>query len=334
MRNSIKTEQEFRDLILSGSDSWRLDSSLRVSEGFVEEFIDKFDTFCFWNYFSPSHSFFDKHFVNLVNSNTNNLLWFTKVPEDILEKYSHLLNKDRWLSVERKQTLSEAFIEKFAGFLNWDDIFIYQKLSFKFIKKWEHKINDTVFSILGNYQKLSIEFFMKNKDRFDWGFILENLTIEFARTFRDLIKWDHLDYYTKTNISEEFIDEFRDKLSNEVLRKNTFVYSEAFMERNLKKKVPFSVFLYKQPVSIDFILRHSNKLNKKNKFFILNNKKIKKDVEFWEKLGHLFEFSSIPFSKETLQEIIKKNLHKFDMDKFIADVDVAELVNFAKYLAV
>lgn len=331
----IKTEQEFRDFLGSNSKArfFSLNPLLKLSEGFIEEFMGRLGNVNIFNYFKPSDLFIEKHFVSLMKS--WNLLFNVKINEVILDKFSNLIGE--WHTVSYRQNLSEAFIEKYADKVHWEYIFTHQTLSVPFLEKWGYKIPyNNFWLMISQNQKLPIEFIRKNRDLIHWSNIAKNLTVEVAREFGDLIQWRDINYYSDQNsFTEEFLNEFGHCLDLKrlfkAIRYNKTIFSEAFLEKNLKK-IPLNVIWASQSISPDFILRHSKKFTKTSKGLILQNENIKKDMEFYEKLGHLFQFSSIPFSDEALREIIRKNVYKFDMNKFIADGESNVLKGMAGYL--
>ena len=134
----LKTEQEVRDFLVKNPNSsisyYDLDSSLKLSEGFMEDFLPRVIGFInIFNYFKPSDAFIDKYFGDLVKGDLH-FLSSIKVKESILDKYSNLIQN--WEHVSFFQVLSESFIEKYADKVDWHSIFRYQKLSIQFIEKW------------------------------------------------------------------------------------------------------------------------------------------------------------------------------------------------------
>ncbi len=316
MRNSIKTEQEFRDFIknkgkFNTNDLYSLD--FKLNEGFVEEFIDELSTHCgFVEYCDLSEGFIEKHIDKIKISNI-----FDCYPcsEDFLERISYKFDNSDWVVLSRFMDLSENFIDKYADKLDWGGgIFFRQKLSIPFIEKHIDKLKNNpryneqdLWNTVFRNQKLSVPFIKKYLNWLEPYQLSNNpyLTLEIAREFKDIIEWVHIDYYGAFFLTEEFVNEFADKLNIKDCFSNN-AYSEAFCEKWYKrKKVPLNWILGQQAVSVDFILRYADKINSKGKKLILGNVGIKKDMEFWEKLGHLFEFSEIPFSRDVLVEFIR-----------------------------
>lgn len=332
----LKTEQEVRDFLVKNPNSsisyYDLDPSLKLSEGFMEDFLPRvIGNINIFNYFKPSDAFIDKYFGDLVKYGIHSV----KVKESILDKHSNLIQN--WEHVCYYQILSESFIEKYADKVDWHSIFRYQKLSIQFIEKWGGYKVKNFWELISAYQKLPIDFIRKNKDNLDWSTMWLSLNVEVAREFGDLIRWKKINYYGILYFDDEFLDEFGHYLDLKKLVNlssfNKVLCSESFLEKNLKK-IPLNSIFATQAVSPDFILKYSGKFTKTSKSLILNNKKIKKDMEFYEKVGHLFQFSDIPFKSEVLREIAKKNLYKFEVNQFIADADEESLKSFVKNLVV
>jgi len=82
------------------------------------------------------------------------------------------------------QKLSEKFIEKFQDKINWMWISIKQKLSEEFIEKYKDKVD---WYEISRYQKLSEELVIKFKQHIDIDYLLKEnmITQDF---YNDLIR--------------------------------------------------------------------------------------------------------------------------------------------------
>ena len=83
----------------------------KLSEEFIEKYIDKVE----W------------HFISINQ----------KLSESFIEKH---INKVEWDCISIYQTLSEEFIEKHYNKVNWNYIFQWQTLSKEFLQKHKNKI--------------------------------------------------------------------------------------------------------------------------------------------------------------------------------------------------
>ena len=136
----IKDIEKFFDDYISKSDCiikyvWDiLSNNQKLSEDFIEKYIDKVD----WHYIST----------------------YQTLSEEFIEKHIDKVDCSR---ISKYQTLSEEFIDKHSDNVIWYRISEYQKLSEEFIEKYIDKVEwDYIFQ----YQKLSKEFRQKHKDKF------------------------------------------------------------------------------------------------------------------------------------------------------------------------
>lgn len=89
----IRTEREFRDYLSYNPKKryFELDPNLVLSEGFVEEFMDKLlKSIDLFDYFTPSDAFIEKHFSNW-SFRSILLRKYGHVNEVILDKFSGLI---------------------------------------------------------------------------------------------------------------------------------------------------------------------------------------------------------------------------------------------------
>ena len=117
--NKIKIIEEIHDIekffdenIKNFEVDWAYISKYqKLSEEFIEKYIDKVD----WFYISI----------------------FQKLSESFIEKH---IDKADWYYISKYQILSESFIEKHSDKVDWYWILKYQKLSKKFIRKHKNNI--------------------------------------------------------------------------------------------------------------------------------------------------------------------------------------------------
>jgi hypothetical protein len=344
----FKCKKKFLEFLKSGKTLneyivLQFDEKLTGEE--IEPYLGNFiDNFYFFANCDITEEFFEKHFDELVTS-SDDIYLYVKLSEPFLEKCIPYWDNFVWSNVSASQKLSESFIEKYSDKVDWERIFSCQDLSIPFIEKWYRIIIDNIQNYQSGIYKLDARmlwnnilavqnldsaFVKKYFDKIDWNIISGSITLEIARDYKDYINWNLVSSYGRRDFSEEFADEFADKLNLSLLCESN-KFSEAFLEKHIKN-IKINNILATQSVSPDFILRHSGKFTKISKRLILKNNKIKKDMEFYEKVGHLFQFSSVPYSEDVLREIIKKNLYKFDVNQFIAGSDLGCLRQVGKFL--
>lgn len=341
----FKCKKKFLEFLKSGKTLnehilLQFDEKLTGEE--IEPYLGDFiDNFCYFANCDITEEFFEKHFDELVTS-SDDIYLYVKLSEPVLEKCVPYWDNFVWSNISASQKLSESFIEKYSDKVDWERIFSCQDLSIPFIEKWYRIVTDNIQSnaykldakMLWNnilaVQNLDSAFVKKYFDKMDWNIISGNINLEIARDYKDYINWYLVSYYGRRDFSEEFVDEFADKLNLSLLCVSD-KFSEAFLEKHIKK-IKINNILATQSVSPDFILRHIGKFTKISRRLILNNEGIKKDLEFYEKVGHLFQFSSIPFSEDVLRDIIRKNLYKFNVNQFIIGSDLDVLRGVAKHL--
>jgi hypothetical protein len=119
LTNKIKIIEEIKDIekffdenINNFKINWKCISiNQKLSEEFIEKYIDKVD----WDYISIRQ----------------------KLSESFIEKHKDKIN---WVYISQYQTLSESFIEKYGDKINWFRISRHQTLSEEFIEKHMDKI--------------------------------------------------------------------------------------------------------------------------------------------------------------------------------------------------
>ena len=150
----------------------------------VEKFFDKnINNFKFdWNNISEyqklSEEFIDKY-IDKVN--WSYISGYQKLSEEFIDKY---IDKVNWYFISRYQKLSEDFIEKHIGKVYWYNILMNQKLSESFIEKYINRV-DWVY--ISQYQTLSEEFIEKHYDKVNWYYISKHqkLSEEFRQKHSD-----------------------------------------------------------------------------------------------------------------------------------------------------
>ena len=126
----------------------------KLSEEFIEKYVDKIEWWYISRYQKLSESFIEKHIdkVDWVCISISQ-----KLSEVFIEKH---IDKINWRYISQCQTLSESFIEKHDDKVNWWYISKYQKLSESFIEKYIDKVYWCGI-LVG--QELSEEFRQKHK---------------------------------------------------------------------------------------------------------------------------------------------------------------------------
>lgn len=142
---------------------------------------------------------------------------YFKLIKDDLEQIE---SKEFWVSVSRSfdPHLSqdcEFFIKNFSNKLIWYYL-PYGKLSEDFIIKYQDKINWYRFS---SNAKLSERLLSLFKDRLNWKIISRRCSLpeDLIEKFQDYVVWFNVFHYR--NLSFEFKDKFKHKLTQEEIEK-------------------------------------------------------------------------------------------------------------------
>ena len=178
-----------------------------------------------------------------------------RVNELLNTNYVGRITKDDWDNISANKTLSEEFIEEFAGKVNWNTISYTQILSEEFIRRNADKLN---WYSISEYQKLSEAFIREFQDKVRWDKIsrYQKLSEPFIREFQDKIVWYCISAYQK--LSEAFIREFQDKVVWYLISKYQKL-SESFI-REFQDKVGWYGISEYQKLSESFINEFENKL--------------------------------------------------------------------------
>ena len=158
---------------------------------------------------------------------------YTKEEQNILKDYKvksfDELTELNWINISAYQKLSEKFIEKYENKVNWNYISFNQKLSEKFIKKFSNKV---YWNYISEYQKLTEKFIEKYENKVDWSYISYNqkLSEKFIEKNKDKVDWINISEYQK--LSEKFIEKYKDKINIEIQEKN---FKEKTLEEKLKE---------------------------------------------------------------------------------------------------
>lgn len=148
-----------------------------------------------------------------------------EVKEEIKKLYNHYnLSKNidnidnTWLEIFVKyHVVSEDFIREFEHYVNWINVFTYQKLSEDFINNYQHKVR---FELILKNQNLSNDFLRKifndvKKYNFTWReyeniIKYQKLSENFIKEYNQVLNWSCISAYQE--LSESFISEFRHKV--------------------------------------------------------------------------------------------------------------------------
>ena len=183
--------------------------------------------------------------------------------EEFMEEFSEYLE---WNAIAVRQKLTERFIYKYGNELDWGLISQYQTLSEKFMSNNSEDLN---WASLCYNQKMSDDFIIKHQKDIDWEALLDSiasysrnplsekvlkicyiyfdetcweslieknnweLTEDFLRTFFQYFDTDLLSHYVCYNdISEDFIEEYKDELSMYIILNSHHDLSDEFIRRH------------------------------------------------------------------------------------------------------
>ena len=115
-------EDAIRNIWENGElEKWHLDCDGIFDESLVREFWDRILNF-------------RKIFMNKQFSED-----FLR---EIIERWTW---NSKWDIISQTQQLSERFIEEYKDEWDWDKVFMYQRVSKNFIRKWKENVSDFVF---------------------------------------------------------------------------------------------------------------------------------------------------------------------------------------------
>lgn len=203
--------------------------------------------------------------------------------------------------ISAQEILSEEFMDKYNGYLFWEDLCQHQEMSEKFI---EDHINRIYPIPLLNRGLIGESFIRKYAFDINWKTISNSyahLSTEFLREFKDRIDWNrYFNYHVPT---EKFIEEFKDvvpwsyvpgrvKMSENFIRRHRLEMekyyafwtnicehqdlSEEFIEE-FAEKVDWKAVSYKQKLSKEMMHKYADKLEWR---YIISNQNI--DQKFVE----------------------------------------------------
>jgi hypothetical protein len=252
------------------------------------------------------------------------VLKFRLVPEDILELFIsiHDLSEDDWKLISFTQALSEGFIRKYRGKINWDELLSFSSktvLSVKFIKELipefdtlcldliemkiqEYYIND-IITVKENHDICALIEYERSVR--DWNYISSKkvLTEEFIRSNCDKVNWELISKFQK--LSPEFIDEFADNL-NWVVMSETQKLPEWLIDK-YANKVNWIKLCIHQKMTENFIDKHREDVNWK---FICEHQKLSED--FIDKFRDRVRWDIIFNCQILSEEFISNHSAQFD----------------------
>lgn len=130
------------------------------------------------------------------------------------------------------QKLSKKLIEKiylnYPGLIDWRLVIMHQKLSEKFIQKYESVFSESEFYMLPIWQKLSCSFIKKFKNKLNWMAISghQKLTLSFLEEFQNKVDWEDISRCQKLTlpIMKRFFNNLDwDIIINERMISNSFI---------------------------------------------------------------------------------------------------------------
>lgn len=197
--------------------------------------------------------------------------------------------------ISEQEKLSEEFMDKYNGYLFWEELCKNQEMSEEFIEKHISRIYPRPLLDRG---LIGERFIRKYAFDINWKTISNssaNLSIDFLREFRDKIDWQrYFNYHVPT---EKFIEEFKDiipwcyipgrvKMSESFIRRHRLemekyyscwnsicehqVLSEEFIEE-FADKVDWKAVSFKQKLSKEMIHKYANKVDWR---YIVANQKL------------------------------------------------------------
>ena len=177
---------------------------IEISEMELRESIGKLNTIEDWNNISKK-----KLLIEVIDRYKDKLNWYQLVRHNkfTIDQINKYLNCFDIQDLVHYQKLTEKFIfdnviTKYKGYNLYtimDIVFKYQKLSEKFIIDYIENYNDNenIWHSICFFQKLSLEFIEKYKDRIKWTMIIKNMkfTEEFILSHKDYFRSESLFAY-------------------------------------------------------------------------------------------------------------------------------------------
>lgn len=161
----------------------------------------------------------NEEFVEEFRKNMNYLSWGyismnPNLTENFIRRYNGFLN---FKNISSNSVLSESFIEEFSDKLNWSVMSSHQYLTERLMEKYVSKIP---WGTVSQYQPMSEEFIRKYEDRVNWSCISAHqlLSWDFILEFKDRLDWG------KISIQQPYINSEYERIDKELLKDNNLYY--------------------------------------------------------------------------------------------------------------
>lgn len=142
----------------------------------------------------------------------------------------------------------------------------------------------------------------------------DDLNEEFIRMFQDSLNWWNLSSNTFLPVTEDFIDEFKDKIKWKLLSRQPL--QEPFIEK-YKDYVDWGAISFKKYLSDQFIEKYANRIN-----WDVLCKYRQVSEEFIEKFQGYVNWNVISNCQKLSPEFIKKHLNKLNIFDLIYNYKV------------
>lgn len=219
---------------------------------------------------------FINHLDRMPIEEWDEISWNLHLTDDFIREF-----KDRIDFTEacEHHVFSEEFIEEMIDYVDWEKISEYQVLSKEFCLKHKHRVD---WYYLSTKKWVTVDFIREYSEFVNWRSICSIRTsfpIEFIREFAPKLAWYYVFKY--------------EELSEDVLRQYCHLYteydwsvlssrqelSEQFME-DFADKLNWEYISSNQEFSDEFARKHLKRLSMKG---LINNKKFEPTIEFYEK---------------------------------------------------
>lgn len=294
-----------------------------------EEFIDRHAGRLVWYWilckYSLSEYVLDKHSAtftdtdwlliscnqvlseNFISRHANSLVWtfkrtmFYRMSRMYTFESNHqflecrdYINKEI-RGIAGSQKLSEEFIERYADRVNWEEVFIYQEISYKFESKHESRV---CFDAMSKEYNLNLTTLKRYEERLNWDIIsrFHRDVSMLIKEFPSRINWNKLS--GNKHVSSDIYNLYNDQLNVQIIVSN--IRSPFF--QNDKSKLIISRY--------DELKRLDNSIENINNlcdliFFIYC--KSKKDTRYYQ-LNYFTGYQGMDFGLQYNIEILKNGV--------------------------
>jgi hypothetical protein len=261
----------------------------RVPESFIERVSDRLNSYHWSEVFmfsEISKEFFLKH----KDKNKNSLHHISKnhhifsFGNEFFDEYKGDLF---WEEICKFQVLTDEFVDRYCESISWKQVILQDRVSEEILDK-HISLSSNHFWLLGQKRRLSEQFIEKHAEKFNWQDLTrcQDFSEIFISKHKDKIHWAFLcsthgkkrlarDFMAKNILSKDFIKKTPTKDLVEIIQNQDVPEQYLSMMRG-KGRTLWEYISYNLPLSMDFVMKHYDKLEKK---YLLWNKRLDDEIK-------------------------------------------------------